>query len=246
MPERVHLISYGDERFAESKRRLEAEARAFGVFDSVSMLGPDDLDEQFRIAGPPASKAAKGGGYWLWKPRVVVSALEVADAGDVVVYVDAGCTIDPSARRRFAETRALVRDCKAGLFAYQMHHQELMWTKRELFDHFGLSFDSREAVSGQISASVIWVRKCERSQAAVRRWAQVASDDPDLFTDDLDPTIQHESFITHRHDQSVFSLILKTMGSCGLPDETQGPWLSPDTPIRVSRRRLPGNHPQGG
>ena len=44
----IHFITYGDDLYDETKKRLHNQANNLGWFDSVTSYGPDDLDENFK------------------------------------------------------------------------------------------------------------------------------------------------------------------------------------------------------
>ena len=41
---KIHFITYGNDRFKNSKKRLYNEANATGWFDTITSYGPEDLD----------------------------------------------------------------------------------------------------------------------------------------------------------------------------------------------------------
>lgn len=67
----VHFITYGDDNFKNSKKRLEQEAKNVRWFDSISVFGPEDLDNEFKTKFKDVLKDSKGGGYWIWKPYII-------------------------------------------------------------------------------------------------------------------------------------------------------------------------------
>ncbi len=44
----IHFITYGDNGFVETKKRLVKQAESIGWFDSITAYGPEDLDEDFK------------------------------------------------------------------------------------------------------------------------------------------------------------------------------------------------------
>ena len=68
-PRTVHLISYGDQKFQQSKKRLLKQALTTGWFDSVTLYGPEDLSPDFRSRFADILAYPKGGGYWIWKAQ---------------------------------------------------------------------------------------------------------------------------------------------------------------------------------
>ena len=80
------FIAYADARMAYSLKRIGRQAERLGVFNEVILYAPDDLPEALRSS--PLMKHSYGGGYWAWKPWILLHTLESHDEGDVVCYVD--------------------------------------------------------------------------------------------------------------------------------------------------------------
>ena len=43
----IHLITYGDNKYENTKMRLKNEALNTNWFDTITLYGPNDLDDQF-------------------------------------------------------------------------------------------------------------------------------------------------------------------------------------------------------
>ena len=190
------FVTYGDDNYRESLERIGREARATGVFDSVRLYTPADLPEPFASY---TRAYPRGGGYWLWKPFVIVSELDRAAEGDIVVYADAGCTLMPHAdwQRYFDAV-----DGREELF-FLAEGKSAKWCKKEVFDYFGTRRDAWKNAS-QVQATFIIARKSGRNEV-LRRWYDLAVAHPELFVDAAAGSEQHPRFREHRHDQAVLT-----------------------------------------
>ena len=88
------FISYGDNRYKESLNRIARQAKDVGIFDKVIKFTPKDLPGFVKAS--PLFAFSCGGGYWCWKPYIIYHTLQNCKEGDVVYYVDAGCTLNIS------------------------------------------------------------------------------------------------------------------------------------------------------
>jgi hypothetical protein len=61
----IHLITYGDEKYTHSKLRLYNEANTTGWFDTITLYGPEDLDNDFKDKFKNILQESRGGGYWM-------------------------------------------------------------------------------------------------------------------------------------------------------------------------------------
>lgn len=195
------FVTYGDGNYRDSLCRIGREARATGVFDSVRLYGPADLPEPFLSY---TRRYRRGGGYWLWKPYVIVSELDRAAEGDIVVYADAGCTLMPHAdwQRYFSAV-----DGREELF-FLAEGKSDRWCKKEVFDFFRTRTGAWKKAC-QVQATFIIARKSGGNEV-LRRWLDLAANHPELFVDAADGSAQAARFREHRHDQAVLTACVCT------------------------------------
>ena len=82
---------------------------------------------------------------------------------------------------------------------------ERAWTKRELADALNATDAMMDSV--QIYGGLVVVRKTAFALRFVREWLRWSNSD--LVTDAARSAIQHRTFVQHRHDQSILSLLSK-------------------------------------
>lgn len=215
---KIHLISYGDVMYKVQREFFKESALFSSFFDEVTIFTRENIDGEFAAGFQEILQFPRGGGYMIWKPYFIKRALDALKEGDILIYCDAGCMINDWGKERFDEYIKKLRSSETGIITFEMELKEYEYTKREVFDYF----KSPEAIinSKQIISGIILIRKCAHTCMMIDKWYQTIYDNPWLFTDQMDTGIQHSGFIAHRHDQSIFSVILKTYGAEVLPDET--------------------------
>lgn len=238
----IHLITYSNDVFARSKARLCKEAKETGWFDTVTAYGPEDLDADFKQALQSVLSQRRGAGYWVWKPYIIKKKLAEICDGDVLVYLDAGCSICRSGEKRFFEYVTMLQNEKSdGIISFQMNHIEKNWTTKEIFSHFKVDPNGKVANSGQFMSTVRIMRKTSQLQKLIDLELSTYLSMPLLVTDMYNKQQQAECFQDNRHDQSVFSVIRKLHNTIVLPDETFwkhfGCAESLQYPIWATRRR---------
>lgn len=73
----VHLISFADGAFRKRAPVFRGQAEGMGVFDTVTVFSLDTLFADFRQAhGAYMQATSRGFGYWIWKPEIILRALE--------------------------------------------------------------------------------------------------------------------------------------------------------------------------
>jgi hypothetical protein len=194
----VTLLSYaaGDPIHSANQRALVASARQCGGFDTIRSLGPD-------ASAPPArANRTPGAGYWHWKPRIILAALESAAPDDLVVYLDAGARL----RRPFAPLFDLARRHDAVLFANDYFNAA--YTKRDAFILTGTDTPACHGARQLDAALMLW-RNTPAARQFVARWLEACTD-PRALTDAPGACGAPElpQFRAHRHDQALLSLLL--------------------------------------
>lgn len=231
---KVHLISFATEHYYAASMNLIKMAEESGFFASVKVYTPEDIPAfRSRHADFLASNP-KGYGYWLWKPYIMMKALEEKTHGDLILYVDVatsilGCTADRlesividevkyRQRRRAAawsQFLGLARDNGALFFEY--HNKIGVWCKMDLLiaaDAVSLA-EEKEIIPGAFFAIVN-----DRNMAFFSEVYEFMCADYHRIDDS--PSVEKElpCFYEHRHDQSVFSLLIRQkMADCVRPHE---------------------------
>jgi hypothetical protein len=80
----------------------------------------------------------RGYGYWIWKSYLILKELEKMKDDDVLMYIDAGCEINPDGKPRLYEYIDLLDQDpnQYGLIAFQLTHLEYKFTKKHGFFTF--------------------------------------------------------------------------------------------------------------
>ena len=215
----IHLITYGDERFTQSKARIYNDVISSGWFDSVAIYGPEDLDAEFKERFQNILQLPRGGGYWIWKPYIINKHLSRMNNNDILIYLDSGCTINLQGRNRFNEYIEMLNNSDDGIISFKTNYLEKTWTVKEIFNYFNVSENSDIVNTGQIIGGVKILKKNANSINIINLWLKALYDNPLLFTDYYNNN-QCPEYIENRHDQSICSIICKLHKTIVLKDET--------------------------
>jgi len=215
---KIHLISYGDAKYASQREFFKQTALSSSFFDEVMIFSSEDIEPAFKTRFQQFLNQRRGGGYWIWKPYLIQRVLESLSDNDILIYCDAGCMINSNGEKRFKDYIEMLARSETGCVSFELPLKEVEYTKQEVFDHF----DTSETLihSNQLMATVIMLKKCTHATMLINKWYATLCENPLLFTDDKDNSTQKEEFIDHRHDQSIFSILRKTYKSEIIPDET--------------------------
>jgi hypothetical protein len=193
-------------------QRVKRQATSLGIFDNVLAFTDGDLETTCPgVYGKYKSfltSSHKGFGYFSWKVELVQSALSgVFGPCDGVVWVDAGCEVYSSPLTRFRLRSWLKKAQKEGVFAYTLNTAEQDYTKKSLFDLFPTL--NKEDRSPQFQAT--WfILHGEKGRSIANEWLRIALLDISTLDLSTSPGGEVASFVEHRFDQSILSLVLKS------------------------------------
>jgi hypothetical protein len=247
---RIGLIAFaaGRPSWRQARSRLYAQARNCSLVKYAEVL-----DAKALRASHPSFTAehadhlqprVRGFGHWLWKPYIVLSAIERFPS-DIshIMYIDCGSELNyatPQSQARLAQYAEIATD--EGL--HIMHvpgTSEAMWTHAQVIQEFGLNRSARR--SEQRSAAYLLLPRSQPAKALVDEWLFWATqEDGKWLTGSGLPAAEEPSeFRGHRHDQSLLSCLTKMRGLPSTADESYWPsqWSSRglDYPIWTARNR---------
>lgn len=215
---KIHLISYGDDNYTAQRENFKNSAVDSEFFDEIDVFGTKDLGNQFSTQFKDVLQLVRGGGYWIWKPYLIKKAMDKIEENDILIYCDAGCTVNSGGKERFNQYIEQLISSETGIISFQLDFKAYLYTKQEVFDYFNATDDIVNA--DLVCAGIVLYKKCAHAVMVIDKWLKAVYDDPWLFTDKLSAIPRHKQFIENRHDQSVYSIIINTYGADKIPDET--------------------------
>jgi hypothetical protein len=226
----AHLVTFGSlPLYGSTLARIQREAHATGYFASVTAYTQETLPELQEHAAFIA-KSKKGYGYWIWKPLIILKRMAELPDGELVLYVDGGCSLHRCAAAWASWVRQ-VQEHPSGRLAFTLTTIEEEWTKAGVLDRFGVRGDKRSQILATIS---LWVNS-EDNRRFLREWyATMVADDYICVTDAPMSVPNPRTFCKHRHDQSIFSLMIKRDGAAILADPGSN---GDDQPVKITRIR---------
>lgn len=219
---KIYLINYADRCYYTGQKLNSSSGLRFYNFDKVIEYGYKDLDDEYKLKNQHILSQTRGAGYWVWKPYIVKKTLEMLQDGDIVFYCDSGTEF-------LASPKPLIDICineTKGLYITHLEpyptNIEALQTKKDTFVLMGLN--TREYIESWPPISTtyhIW-RKNEFTLNIVNEWLHYIQDE--RIVTDLPNTCGVEEdprHVTHRHDQSILSLICKKYKVTPYPDPSQ-------------------------
>ena len=212
------LINYAGDNFRRRQRINAYTAIANGRLDRCIIYPADDLDRDFAHRNRYLLSMSRGVGLWLWKPYIILDALQRAEEGDAIIYCVSGSEI-------LQDLAPLVEVCsglKHGVLGFELGtgFSERCWTKRDTFVVMDCDRPRFHDTPQMKGGNLVFV-KCALSIDFVRQWlslvcqVRLVSDLPSVCDEP-----EFSDFRAHRHDQSIFSLLYKKHGYRSCSDMT--------------------------
>ena len=134
---KIHLITYGNDTFKNSKMRLYNQAinlshpSSSPWFDTISLYGPEALSQEFRNKFSHILNQSRIGGYGIWRPYIIKQKLNEINENDILIYLDAGCSINQHGKKRFDEYIEMLNNNDKSIISFQMGHKEKVWRQNK-------------------------------------------------------------------------------------------------------------------
>jgi hypothetical protein len=208
-------INYSDKAFEAQQNFALKMAKLRGGFDNIMGYSREDIDQEFYEQNGHILDQPRGGGYWLWKPYLINKKLSEVNDGDYLFYSDSGAFFLKNVDMLIEELEKYDQD----IMGFELPLIESQWTKKELFINMDCT-DEMYSETNQVSASYILIRKTKFSVDFFDQYLKYGCDEINI-TDSYNNIAQDQSFIEHRHDQSIFSLLYKRNSLRAFKDPSQ-------------------------
>ena len=212
----IRFASFASSNMKPSLDRIRREAEASRFFTSIHTYTEKDFDKDYwQKYKDRFLQNKRGYGYYMWKPYIVKRELESLADGDILVYLDSGCTINARARKRFDEYIELARHTDCGVVCFEQKGlPDRQWCKADLLQYAGALDDPAITETPQFWAGGHVTRKCALSVEFVGKWYDLCHEHFNLITDEPSVLPNLAGFRENRHDQSAFSVLLKPYKPC--------------------------------
>lgn len=222
----LYFVNYTNKSDEETSRlQLNASAADIGGASAIAVWNAAALQAtKFYGRFESILSQPRGGGYWAWKPYIILLTLLCARDDDMVFYHDAGrpgysYQIRQSLLPAFAWAQRHNNGMLPGVLIDSMN---MNWTKRDCFVLTGCD-EEKYWSRRQIQATWSFWHKNQASISFVKKWARHCTD-PRAVTDFPNACGEENfyNFVDHRHDQSILSLLcareeVKAFGDPAIP-----------------------------
>lgn len=202
----IHLVNFADDKFRKQQQSCSKCAVVYGGVDVVHEFSPDDIDDEFKNRNSDIFKYERGVGLWLWKPYFINRLLHELKDGEYIVYSDVGVGF-------IGKVNLLIdviqRD-NVNMMFFGLPMLDVEWTKKEAFDIAGYNPKMSDR---QVDGSFFILKVSDEARNMVKEWFELCSNEKALSPKVFDSTKKsYPSFVSHREDQSLLSIVLHKRG----------------------------------
>jgi hypothetical protein len=206
------LVTYADnEPYLTNAMRMHQTALQYGGLDKIISWNREKFEAtDFYRKNKAILDIPKGGGYWLWKPYIILDALE-NNPEDFIVYHDVGRDIPIlNIQGNYFKYRIdpLVERCRKqdGIFPgfyIHDHGPNRHWTKRDCFILMGCDSEEYWDKPQILAGFNIWHGK--KAKDFLEEWIKFCSDERCVGDANSILGADFMPFYGHRHDQSILT-----------------------------------------
>lgn len=198
----------------------------FNNFDEIYLCNEKNIKQEYVAKHANIFHKKEGtfqgvrASFWIWKPYLIFRALnEKLNEGDILMYAD--CTIEQI--NPLDEIFKLLdkQSILPMILDSEDDCDERLQTKRDAF--ILMNCDEEKYFKTIFNASHMFFKKDKTSLSFVKEWIKFAEDE--RIITDMPNTLGKPDHIPlphgHRHDQSIYSLLVKKYELKGIQDLTQ-------------------------
>ena len=205
---KIYLCSFADSFLTPSIKRYKQQAEDLNYFEDIFIYNEHAFDGNFKeIFHDKLNHNTRGFGYWIWKPYIILKLLEKIDYDDILVYTDIGCHINKNGLDRLNEYIEIVK--KHDFLGYKLRIKDRKYTKSDLFSYFNVLNNKDITNTDTVCATNFILKKTDKNINLIRQWLDVFYKNFSLVDDSVSKIKNFDDFIEHRHDQSIFSILVK-------------------------------------
>lgn len=199
-----HLITYATDDFKNQQKfvtTVHKERFTLHSYDDKWLRKTGFYQENKEILDEPT-----GGGWWAWKPFILLETIKKLDPGNFVIYCDCGDMFSPGIVKFVEDT--IENDCCLLLLGNNPNKQ---YTKRDCFVLMNCDEPAYWNAPQLEAGFMIW-RVCDETIEVLEEWLKSCLDFRIVSNSSSVLKEEFPDFISHRNDQSILTNIAVTRG----------------------------------
>jgi hypothetical protein len=203
-----YFLTYNDnsKNYDKYTRELIDSVDNYSNFQTI-IYNKNDIDYSFRQIFENILNQERGGGYWLWKPYIILSILNKLNFNDILFYLDSKYFFVENFENLFIDKLS-----KTDIVVWKNKpNEEITYLKNYCKMDVIKKYNMEDLVFNK-SAESCWggaiiIKKTTNSIKIIEEWLKMCCNEHDL-TDSESISQNNSEFKDHRHDQSLLSIVL--------------------------------------
>jgi len=150
-------------------------------------------------------KNKRGFGYWIWKPYIILNTIRNMKDGDILMYLDSGCEIGGEIKNNIPKFFEIVKNEK--IICSKNNCKIKHYTKMDLLIYLNM-YEDNIINNHMYQGGTILLYVCYETRKFIKKWYKTCCN-YNLIDDSKSISPNLPNFNEHRHDQSVFTLLLR-------------------------------------
>jgi len=218
----VNLIGFGcpQYKFERTNDRFYNEAKNLNFFKTIKVFSDDafsycfDLKEHENYCR--STEKIFGNGLWKW--FLISKFMDEIPKDEIIFYVDVGCSFNETAIDRLYYYCDIVN--KKNNLSFSLPYPEVRFTKMDTYMRV-FPNSNEHLYTDQILSGIMAFKNTFKNKEIIEELKIISVEKNYHYINDYPSITQNDTiFESHRHDQSIFSLINKKYNFFSLPDET--------------------------
>jgi hypothetical protein len=198
-----------DRPFIYCANQLANLINNLNIFDEINVYTANDLITDVSFWNQHSDfilKNKRGFGHWIWKPYLIKKTMDKLNDGDIILYLDSQTYIKMDEKEHLLQYLDIVKENKI-LYSNMHHANEFAFNKMDLIHTLNMT-DNKLILEDQCEANIQLIYVCKETRELMNTIYNYACTYHNI--DDTPSIIpNHQMFKDHRHDQSLFSLLVK-------------------------------------
>jgi hypothetical protein len=206
-PKKVFL-TYNDNSkiYSEYNNYLKFSVKKYSDFTPL-VFNKNDIDEYFKNGNADILNENIGGGYWLWKPYIILTTLNLLKENDILFYLDSKYffveNFEGLYEEHLKENDIVVWKNKPNEEATCLKN----YCKMDVIQKYDMKYSVFDKNAECCWAGAIMIKKTDFTLKIISEWLEMCSDYHNISN--IPSSIPNScEFIEHRHDQSLLSIVL--------------------------------------
>jgi hypothetical protein len=201
------FILYDDGTHRPYISKLIQSIKQYGPQFHIYIFDRSKMDSSFYNKYKNILNLKRGGGYWLWKPYIILEALKNVEEGDIVFYLDSKYYFLEKFDNLF---EPLLKDKDIAVWKNKPNtglNFMKNWCKMDVILKYGMYDKIFKENVLDCWAGCIVCRKTNITLNIISTWLEMACNYENI-TDSPSINKNAQEFKEHRHDQSLLSIVL--------------------------------------